>query len=336
MTSTLAKPPREFVTIATRGSQLALWQADYVAKLLASKGVASEKLVLTTTGDRVQDRFLHEIGGKGLFVKELEEALLDQRADLAVHSLKDMTVKLAAPFTIAAVLKRHSPLDAFIVTKEKQQQLGTASLLSAADLKAIGKITIGTGSLRRQSILQRSLPAAAMAGIRGNVDTRIRKLQQGEWDAIILAEASLKRLGIDSVAYKPLDPEWFIPSPSQGALAIESRVDDDLTAWLTSALGDPLTTLAVGVEREILARLGGDCTMPFACYVCPSTNKPEELQANAALYDRNGNAATARYQGPPGGSAGEGIVAALTMRLAEAGAGQILQSLGLQVPSHFE
>jgi hydroxymethylbilane synthase len=332
------KPPRTKLTIATRGSKLALWQADYVASLLAQRGVQTEKLVIKTTADRIQDRFLHELGGKGLFVKELEEALVEKHADLAVHSLKDMTASLQAPFVLAAIMKRHSPYDAIIfrpdVVAKSPDRLPRGRDVTAATIAAIRPLTIGTGSLRRQSLLEIAAPGLEVVGIRGNVDTRLAKLHGGAWDAIILAEASLERLGIKDVEARRLAPDWFIPSASQGALAIETRADDELAGWLGAELGCAATTLHVGIERALLARLGGDCNMPFACHVW-ADEAAGGLRARAGIYAKSGASALAQHAGPAGGAHGEGFLETLTDALARAGAGRILRELGLTVPARF-
>lgn len=330
------KAPRTQVTIATRGSALALWQADYVASLLKNNGVASEKLILKTTADRVQDRFLHEMGGKGLFVKELEEALVEQRADLAMHSLKDMPAVVKAPFALAAVLKRHSPADAMIFRKDIAATLKPAPVLSAAATKALGKLTVGTGSLRRQAILKREAPELECVGVRGNVDTRLRKLEEGNWDALILAEASLDRLGLkEGRTVSRLDPAWFIPCASQGALALEARADDPLCAWL-GTLGDELTTKCVAVERGLLARLGGDCTMPFGGLVAPDPADPGKLIARVGVYSKEGDAALATERVEAKGFEPVVLQDLLAAKLKAAGAARILKALGIDVPREFQ
>ena len=288
-------PPRRRLTIATRGSPLALWQANFLASMLHRRGVESEKLIVRTTADRVQDRFLHEIGGKGLFVKELEEALLAGKADVAIHSLKDMPAKVGSEFALAAVLARHAATDVLIFRSDINAQLKPKPLIAATDLWGLGALTVGTGSLRRQALLTRTAPALACVGIRGNVDTRLRKLDEGAWDAIILAEASLDRLGLSQVHRSRLNPDWFIPAPGQGALALETRAGDPLAAWLGSTLGCPDTTLAVTIERTILARLGGDCTLPFGCYVRAQSGLIPALKAHAAVYSTSGSVAEVNH-----------------------------------------
>lgn len=321
-------PPRSAVTLTTRGSKLALWQANYVASLLAKMGVTSQQLVVKTTADRVQDRFLHELGGKGLFVKELEEALLSETADLAVHSLKDMPARLKEPFTLAAVLARHSPADVLIFRDDVAKQLSPKPHLTASDVASFGPLRVGTGSLRRQALLKRHAPEITTEGVRGNVDTRLAKLQAGAWDALILAEASLDRLGIQNVARSRLNPTWFVPAAAQGALAIEARADDPLAAWL-ACFADPDTTFAVTVERNVLSRLGGDCTMPFGCHV--TVSGAGEASASAIILNRAGQAAEATCQGKS--AAGPGILSEAIFRsLLQNGAEAILRDLDIKLP----
>lgn len=327
------KSPRSHLVIATRGSQLALWQANYVASVLEKNGVTCEKLIIKTTADRVQDRFLHEMGGKGLFVKELEEALAAGRADLAVHSLKDMPARLPAGMTLAAILKRHSPYDALILRADHVSKLPKQPLADAAALKGLQGLTIGTGSLRRSSLFAAAGVTVKTVPIRGNVDTRIRKMTEGEWDGIILAEASLDRLNIQNVARWRLDPTWFTPSPAQGALAIETRAGDALAPWLDHIIGCATTRHCVSIEREVLARLGGDCTMPYAAHVYPGSVE-DALICEAAILDRSGAFARSKLQA----SRNQGVKAAADLvcqDMRTQGAARILALLALPVPAEF-
>lgn len=288
-------PTGQRVRIASRGSQLARWQAQHVAGLLRQQGVDSEIIYLTTTGDRVQDRFLHEIGGKGLFTKEIEEALLNGTADIAVHSLKDMPARVSAPFVIAAHLKRHSPRDLMIfrpVSNDPHGQppaLATSALespqkpLTADEIAGWPAGTIATGSLRRRQLLARANPGLQAVPIRGNVDTRLKKLSEGQWQALILAEASLDRLDIkQNWPCRPLDPQWFIPAPAQGILAIESLVDYPRRDLL-SRLNCAETQREAEIERGLLAALGGDCTLPYGCY-CRTDGAADENIVRAGLH----------------------------------------------------
>lgn len=255
------------VKIATRGSQLALWQARYVASLLEQIGLKSELKIIKTEGDRVQNRFLHEIGGKGLFVRELESAMLAGEVDIAVHSLKDLPAKLSEEFDLAAILKRHNPADAIIFRDEPYEKLSLPSgQLSLDHFRSSDGLVIATSSLRRQSLFKSVNSNIELVPVRGNVDTRIKKLQEGTWDALILAAASLERLEIEHVPFRIIDPEWFVPCAAQGALAIECLKDHPLHSEIAK-LKDPVTYECATVERKILEELGGDCTMPFGAYI---------------------------------------------------------------------
>ncbi|MDB2447211.1 hydroxymethylbilane synthase [bacterium] len=256
-------------TIASRGSKLAMWQAKHVQSLLKDKKVDADILEVQTTGDKVQDRFLHEIGGKGLFVKEVEQALLDGKAHLAIHSLKDLPVKTPEPFELTTILKRHSPYDAMIFRKDSAQRVNLKPelVIGKEDIMLMGDLTVATGSLRRSSLLKEASNTVKVLGIRGNVDTRLQKLVDNkEWDAIILAEASLDRLGLGAdLVVKRLDPEWFVPSASQGALVIETKKDGPLNRVIKE-LDCETSHRMIDIERKILEELGGDCTMPFGCH----------------------------------------------------------------------
>jgi hydroxymethylbilane synthase len=247
----------ETLRIATRKSQLALWQAEHVAALLreAHPGLQIELVPLLTQGDRIQDRSLAAIGGKGLFIKELEVAIEDLRADIAVHSMKDVPADLPNGLTIGAVLKRADPRDALVTTS------GIARL---EDLPR-GAV-VGTSSLRRQAQLYALRPDLRIEPLRGNVDTRIRKLDAGGMDAIVLACAGLVRLGLESRITARLDPKVCLPAVTQGVIGIECRRGDSRTALLLQALEDPATRLGMDAERAFAARLGGSCQSPIAAY----------------------------------------------------------------------
>jgi hydroxymethylbilane synthase len=243
--------------IATRKSQLALWQAEHVAALLreAHPGLQIVLVPLLTQGDRIQDRSLAAIGGKGLFIKELEVAIEDHRADIAVHSMKDVPADLPHGLTISAVLKRADPRDA-LVTKS-----GIARL---EDLPR-GAI-VGTSSLRRQAQLCALRPDLSIESLRGNVDTRIRKLDAGGMDAIVLACAGLVRLGLESRITARLDPKVCLPAVTQGVIGIECRGNDVRTTGLLQSLEDAATRQVMDAERAFAARLGGSCQSPLAAY----------------------------------------------------------------------
>jgi hydroxymethylbilane synthase len=245
--------------IATRKSQLALWQAEHVSALLraAHPGLEIELVPLLTQGDRIQDRSLAAIGGKGLFIKELEVALADLRADIAVHSMKDVPADLPHGLIIGAVLKRADPRDALVTTS------GIARL---EDLPH-GSV-VGTSSLRRQAQIRALRPDLSIEPMRGNVDTRLRKLDAGgkPMDAIVLACAGLIRLGLESRITARLDPKICLPAVTQGVIGIECRQTDSSTLQYLRALEDPPTRKIMDAERAFAARLGGSCQSPIAAY----------------------------------------------------------------------
>jgi hydroxymethylbilane synthase len=245
-----------FMRIGTRGSPLALWQAEAVkAELAAAHGVPPEAIaieVIRTTGDVIQDRPLSEVGGKGLFTKEIEQALSDGAIDLAVHSTKDMPTALPPGLELAVCLAREDARDAFISDK-------AASL---ADLPH-GAV-VGTASLRRQAMVRRLRPDISVVTFRGNVETRLRKLADGVVDATLLAFAGLKRLGREAVATAVLETDQFLPAVGQGAIGIEVRAADTRTRNLLEKINHPETLAAIHTERAFLAVLDGSCRTPIA------------------------------------------------------------------------
>lgn len=320
------------LNIGSRGSALALWQAKFVARLLEDLGVFSEIKTWKTTGDIVQDRFLHEIGGKGLFIRELEDAMKRGEADLAVHSLKDLPAKIPSGFKLAAVLKRHSSSDVIIFKKEIWHQLGLqrGQIIDKEILKSMGPMTIATSSLRRSSLLAGACPNITTTPVRGNVDTRLKKLETEPWQALILAEASLERLGINDVYAHKLDPNWFVPCPGQGALAIEVREDSPYSSILNQ-LECKETRFAVDIERQILSRLGGDCTMPFGCLVTTDPLAEDQWKGHVIVLNRQGRYASA-LQTVPKSSVNfrEDLENKLIDELRANGANKILEDIGLQ------
>jgi hydroxymethylbilane synthase len=253
MTQSSAAP---FLRIGTRGSPLALWQAHEVqAQLAAAHGVAPEAIAITvikTSGDIIQDRPLSEVGGKGLFTKEIEQALSEGRIDLAVHSSKDMPTVLPDGLMLAACLPREDVRDAFISRK--------APALAGLPRGAV----VGTASLRRQALVKRLRPDLNVVSFRGNVETRLKKLEDGVVDATLLALAGLKRLGRADAATSILAVDTFLPAVGQGAIGIETRTDDRRTRDLVAAVGDPDTLTALTTERAFLAVLDGSCRTPIA------------------------------------------------------------------------
>ena len=240
--------------IGSRGSQLALWQANHIAELLRTQGHSVEIEVIKTTGDRLQEVTFAEVGSKGMFTKEIEEALADGRVDLAVHSLKDLPTELPGPFVLAATPARVDPRDVFVSVKHE----------SVAALPKGAKV--GTSSQRRRAQLKVLRPDVQAVEFRGNVDTRLRKLAEGQVEAILLAAAGLDRLGKTDWVRERLDPGDFCPSPGQGALGIETRKGDAATIEALAFLDHADTRFAVTAERAALAALGGGCQVPIGIH----------------------------------------------------------------------
>jgi hydroxymethylbilane synthase len=242
------------IVIATRESRLALWQAEYVRALLLRRlGLHAELLGMTTRGDQILDRSLSKVGGKGLFVKELEAALASGQAQLAVHSLKDVPMDLPPGFELAAVLEREDPRDAFV----SNRYADLASLPHAA--------VVGTSSLRRVVQLGALRPDLKIEPLRGNLDTRLKKLDAGEYDAIVLAAAGVKRLGLAGRIRATFDTDQMLPCAGQGALGLEVRSDAGALGALATLTHRP-TWLAVQAERAVSRALGGSCSVPLAAH----------------------------------------------------------------------
>lgn len=238
------------IRIGTRGSKLALAQTNRVVSALEANGVDVEIVVISTRGDRVTDRALHEAGGFGLFVRELDNAILDGRIDAAVHSMKDIPAERPKGTALAAVLKRDPPFDFMVVEKPLEEVF-----------------TIGTSSLRRRAQLLRyyyKYPEMHVANLRGNIDTRLSKLDAGEYDAIILAEAALTRLGIHAHGFR-LPADAFIPAPNQGAIAVVSR-DESSLLDIFAPLNDEQTAFDTAAERAVMEEIGGGCFTPYGIY----------------------------------------------------------------------
>ena len=242
------------LVIATRESRLALWQAEHVRDILQSRGHEVGLLGMTTRGDQILDRSLSKVGGKGLFVKELEVALEEGRADLAVHSLKDVPMDLPEGFHLACVMEREDPRDAFV--SNRFQQL--------SDLPP-GSV-VGTSSLRRVVLLRALRPDLRIEPLRGNLDTRLRKLDDGHYDAIILAAAGLKRLGLGDRIRQIFDTDQMLPAAGQGALGIEVRAQRSEVDQALAPLAHQPTWLAVAAERAVSRGMGGSCSMPLAAH----------------------------------------------------------------------
>ena len=244
------------IVIASRESRLALWQAEHIQARLAELHPQRAVTILgmTTRGDQILDRPLSQIGGKGLFIKELEVAMEEGRADLAVHSLKDVPMEMPDGFLLAAITARGNPCDAFVSNR-----------YDGLDALPAGAV-VGTSSLRREAILRAGYPQLAIRALRGNLDTRLRKLDEGQYDAIILAAAGLIRLGLEARIRSQLTPEQSLPAPGQGALGIEVlAAHDDAAAWV-APLNDAETTACVRAERAFSRALGGSCQVPLGGY----------------------------------------------------------------------
>ena len=298
----------EILRIATRKSALALWQTEHVAQRLRAlhPGLAVEFVPLSTRGDEVLDRSLASIGGKGLFLKELEVAMLDGAADCAVHSLKDVPMELDPPFALAAVLERADPFDAFV----SNHHTGVDALPAGA--------RVGTSSLRRQAQLRARRPDLDLRDLRGNVNTRLAKLDAGDYDAIVLACAGLQRLGFDArIRERLVAPDW-LPAGAQGAIAIECRADDDRTRALVATLEHAPTRICVEAERAMNLRLHGSCQVPIAAYCTLDDGK---LHLTGLV----GDAATGRcLRAEASGADPIALGDTVAQRLLDAGAGAFL------------
>ena len=276
--SALQTPP---IVIATRESRLALWQAEHVKALLTARGHNVQLLGMTTKGDQILDRSLSKVGGKGLFVKELETALEEGRAHIAVHSLKDVPMELPEGFALACVMEREDPRDAFVSPRYDN--------LDALPQGAV----VGTSSLRRQVLLQALRPDLTIEPLRGNLDTRLRKLDEGQYDAIVLAAAGLKRLGLASRIRATFEPGAMLPAAGQGALGIEVRSDRQDLIDALAPLAHQATWLTVAAERAVSRAMGGSCSMPLAAH---GTLTHGVLQLDAAWGDPDGNTPLVRAQ----------------------------------------
>ena len=251
---TAASTASSTIVIATRESRLALWQAEHVKALLQARGHTVELLGMTTKGDQILDRTLSKVGGKGLFVKELEVALQEGRAHIAVHSLKDVPMDMPAGFALACVMEREDPQDAFVSPQ-----------YASLDALPQGAV-VGTSSLRRQVLLQALRPDLKIEPLRGNLDTRLRKLDEGHYDAIVLAAAGLKRLGLQARIRTIFTPTQMLPAAGQGALGIEIRDDRQDLAQALAPLAHMPTWLRVAAERAVSRGMGGSCSVPLAAH----------------------------------------------------------------------
>ena len=297
------------LTIATRESRLALWQAEHVKALLEARGHTVKLLGMTTRGDQILDRTLSKVGGKGLFVKELETALEEGRADIAVHSLKDVPMELPTGFALACVMAREDPRDAWV----------SPQCASLADLPA-GAV-VGTSSLRRTVLLRHTLSEmkrddVRIEPLRGNLDTRLRKLDEGQYAGIVLAAAGLKRLGLGQRIRHTFSTDEMLPAAAQGALGIEIRADRADVAEALAPLADQASWLAVAAERAVSRAMGGSCSMPLAAH---ATLQGDRLHLRGAWGDPEGAPQLVRAEA-------EGPVA--TLADAEALGQRVAEALG--------
>ena len=314
MNSRASHSQPERIVIATRESRLALWQAEHVRERLCAlyPRCSVELLGMTTRGDQILDRPLAKVGGKGLFVKELETALLDRRADIAVHSMKDVPMVMEPGFALVAISARENPLDAFVSNRHA----------SLGDIPPGG--VVGTSSLRRESQLRARFPALAVSSLRGNLDTRLRKLDEGQYDAIILAAAGLTRLGLASRIRAVLPAELSLPAAGQGALGIEALSGrPEVAAWM-APLADAGTSACVRAERAVSRALAGSCEVPLGAF---AVIEGERLHLRGFVAAPDGSRiASAELRGDAADPEALGL--ALAGELRAHGAEEILAALG--------
>lgn len=308
----------ERVVIGSRGSRLARWQAEWVRSRLAALNprVEFHIEIVRTSGDILANAPLTKIGGRGVFTKELEEALQDGRIDLAVHSLKDLPTNIPEDFHLAAITEREDPRDALV--------LPAGSAIKEASISALDKgSVVGTSSLRRLAQLKHLRPDLGIKDLRGNVDTRIRKLDDGEYDAIILAAAGLRRLGFEARISLPLNTGDMLPAVGQGALGIEVRAGDRGAQSLASALDHPPTRAACTAERSLLRALGGGCQLPIAGH---AVTNGAELRLDGLVAGLSGETVLRdRIEGPVAEASSHG--SELAERLLRRGADSLLNEL---------
>ncbi|AZZ89896.1 hydroxymethylbilane synthase [Hahella sp. KA22] len=305
--------PKQHLVIATRQSALALWQAEHVKQRLEAlhPGLTVELLGLTTKGDIILDTPLAKVGGKGLFVKELETAMLEGRADIAVHSMKDVPMEFPPGLGLGAILERETPTDAFV-----------SNQYASLDELPEGAV-VGTSSLRRQCQLSERRPDLKIVSLRGNVNTRLAKLDAGDFDAIILAASGLKRLGFADRIREELTPEVSLPAVGQGALGIECRLDDPEAMALIAPLQDAETTARVSAERAMNHRLQGGCQVPIAGY---AEITGDQMRLRGLVGSPDGvQVLRDEVTGPV--AAAETLGTELAERLLQQGAGKILEAV---------
>ncbi len=303
--------------IGTRGSKLALWQAEHVRDRLSERwgeGLRIELVIISTKGDQIQDRPLYKIGGKGLFVNAIEEAIAADAVDLAVHSMKDLPGKLAPGMILACTPPREDPRDTVLFRADLPVAERSLTALPAG-------ARIGTTSLRRAALCRRLHPGAEILPLRGNVQTRMARLAAGDFDAILLAAAGLRRLDLLREDMQLLDPEIFCPAAGQGILALECRKDDSRTRALLEPLGDPDTAIVATAERAFLARLDGGCQVPMGAYATLSAG---EIEIRGMIGDPSGRPFYSGSKSGPAKRAGE-LGRELAQTLLSLGADRVLE-----------
>ena len=299
--------------IGTRGSILAQWQAEYVRKqILRATGVDAEIVIIKTTGDKLQQAPFSEIGGKGVFIKELEEALLEEQIDLAVHSVKDVPTDVPSRLCFPAVCRRDDVRDCLVTAKPG----GTLATLREG-------ARVGTSSLRRQAQLKHVRPDVDVRELRGNVDTRLRKVESGEYDAIMLAKAGLDRLGLSARIAEVFEPEVVMPAVGQGAIAVQARLKDEEMGEAIAALDDFETRQSIVAERALLGTLQGGCQVPLGAW---ARIERGELVMDAVVCSPDGTQHIKQSSSGPPEQARE-LGQKLAQMLLDAGAGEILEEV---------
>ncbi|MDR3736967.1 MAG: hydroxymethylbilane synthase [Acidobacteriaceae bacterium] len=302
--------------IGSRGSQLALWQANHIAALLTTKGHTVEIEIIKTTGDRLQEVTFAQVGSKGMFTKEIEEALAAGAVDLAVHSLKDLPTELPEGFALAATPRRVDPRDVFVS-------------VNYANLAALPQgARVGTSSQRRRAQLKALRPDIDAVEFRGNVDTRLRKLNEGQVDAILLAAAGLDRLEKTEWVRERLDPAQFCPAAGQGSLGIETRFGDEATIAALAFLDDTATRFAVTAERAALAALGGGCQVPIGVHCRAAAQQGSDEIFGVVAAPDSGETIRVGHSAVRGSIAPEALGQLVAQKLLDAGAGPLLAAVG--------
>jgi len=301
--------------IGSRGSQLALWQANHIAALLSTKGHTVEIEIIKTTGDRLQEVTFAQVGSKGMFTKEIEEALAAGTVDLAVHSLKDLPTELPEGFALAATPRRVDPRDVLVSVEYSR----------LADLPQGARI--GTSSQRRRAQLKALRPDIDAVEFRGNVDTRLRKLGEGQVDAILLAAAGLDRLEKTEWVRERLEPAQFCPAAGQGSLGIETRLGDEATMAALAFLNDPATRFAVTAERAALDALGGGCQVPIGVHCRPSVQQGMDEIFGVVAAPDSGKQVRVLHTAAHGSIAPEALGQLIAQKLLDAGAGPLLAAV---------